>query len=102
MLKVPFYTTENYQTILSKPYDMQDTSSWVDFQVFLELLTEKYVQKYATVPANRTDDYKVDYQLKTKKMFVHKERTLHDILAAAKLLMPTLWGCDRHLRNIQQ
>ncbi|NOZ44522.1 MAG: hypothetical protein GXP45_05300 [bacterium] len=51
MFKVPFYSLQNYQTIVGKPYSEQGIDAWINLQDFLQVLTPDFIASYAQVDA---------------------------------------------------
>lgn len=99
MFKVPFYSFQNYQTIIGKHYDEQDVEERVDLESFVKLLTPEFVAKYAEVDARGLGNYLEYNNLSETIAFAGKFKSLEDVLVASKLLMPSLWTCDYFLWN---
>ena len=57
MLKVPFYTQLNYHNIISKTYEQNDKSNRYDLSDFFEILTEVFVNNYASLDVRQLDTY---------------------------------------------
>lgn len=94
MLRVPFYTLENYKKIVTTPYYSQDVSNWISLNNFLEFLTSENINLYARIDSRDLKWYIERSDLQKQVLFGGKRRKLADVLIASKLLLPTLWTCN--------
>ena len=57
MLKVPFYTWTNYSDIMGKTFEQNQKSNRIDLSEFFEILTESFVNNYASLDVRKLDEY---------------------------------------------
>ena len=57
MLKVPFYTQSNYHNIITQTYEQNDKSNRYELSDFFEVLTEGFVNNYASLDARHLTTY---------------------------------------------
>ncbi len=82
MFNVPKYTATNYRQIILQPYNELEALERINFNHFLEFLTEWNLSQNSDLDARRIW---VNYQQE---------------VVQAKLLLPTLWTSDYFLRNV--
>lgn len=99
MLKVPFYTWTNYSDIMGKTFEQNQKSNRIDLSEFFEILTESFVNNYASLDVRKLDEYFQNKSLNQNISFGWSNKKLQEVIIAIKLLMPTLWACEYFLRN---
>jgi len=88
MLKVPYYSFQNYQTIIERPYSEYNSTKRIDFSEFIKKLDENYIYKYRTLDARKLWNKENNNKNPEDKFLI-----------ATKLLMPSLRTCDYFFRN---
>lgn len=99
MLKVPFYTQSNYHNIITQTYEQNDKSNRYELSDFFEVLTESFVNNYASLDARHLTTYFQNKALNEMIPFGWWSKKLQEVIVAIKLLMPTLRACEYFLWN---
>ncbi len=94
MFKVPFYTFDNYLSILDTSHHLVNGYERVELKCFLQLMDNEFVQRYANWDVRKLGEYLDTIGGDETIMFAWSTRKLRDVVIAVKLLMPTLWTCD--------
>ena len=53
MLKVPFYSLENYQKILGRKYEEQSLDDWVSFFDLIAVLGKSFLSEYGELDTRK-------------------------------------------------
>ena len=98
MLKIPFYTFDNYQDVIAKSYEDNKTMDWIELKDILSVLSDEFVAKYASVNSCRLWDYvntcSAELSNQTVSLWGDRFVSLEDFIVLVKLAMPTLWTCS--------
>lgn len=102
MLKVPFYTLNNYSDIIAKTYEQNDKSDRFLLSDFFDILNTEFVSRYSDLDTRKLWEYFANKTLNQMIPFGWTNKKLQDIIIAVKLLLPTMRACDYFLRNCKK
>lgn len=102
MLKLPIYNPWNYQTIISKNFELQDTTDWVSIWKFLEIMSDDVIDLIADANTMKLSDYVKNNWSKIAQIPAGVFGSSENAFYAIKLLFPTLWSCDYFIWNVEK
>lgn len=102
MLKLPFFTQENYSDIMSKPYSQQNTTWWLNFWDVMQCVQPSLLTMFANVDARKLAEYFATHPISGNFPIGSKTYTMKQALTALKLLVPTVFLSDYFFRNQNQ
>lgn len=94
IMHIPFFTLQNYSSIMSRPYEEQDRSSRIDIWDFFEVFQHDFIERFAEIDARKLWAYLISHQLTWTCEMWNVQCDLDDGLVACKLMCPTLHQCQ--------
>lgn len=102
MLKLPFFTQENYSDIMSKTYSQQNTVGWLNLRDVMQCVQPSLLAMFANVDARKLTEYFATHPINGNFPIGSKTYTMKQALTALKLLVPTVFLSDYFFRNQNQ
>ena len=89
---------------MSKTYDEQDSSTWLDFWDIVSMLEIDFVERFADLDARQISSYINSHasRLQEPCTFGNHQCTMKEVLVACKLACPTLYLCNYFFRDQTQ